>query len=106
MIHSMVYQKFKCYFVSEVRPSQNELPVWSAQINVYYQYLDCLPCAICSHSGPCDLRPLHLTIPSILRPLISNITPIFSVSLEIKTTSNLRIFLAEGVVLKCRDHCT
>ncbi len=29
------------------------------------------------YSGPSNLRPLHLTIPSILRPLISNTTLIY-----------------------------
>ncbi len=49
-------------------------------------------CVLCAYSGPSNLRPLHLTIPSILRPLISNTTYIFSVliSLHFKTTSNLR----------------
>ncbi len=28
----------------------------------------------CIYSGPCDLRPLYLTIPCILRPDISNTT--------------------------------
>ena len=44
------------------------------------------------YSGPCDLRPLHLTIPSILRPAISDTILIFSIqiSLYFKTTSNLR----------------
>ncbi len=41
--------------------------------------------------GPCDLRPLHLTIPFILRLLIIDTTLIFSVYPSIcKTTSNLR----------------
>ncbi len=31
------------------------------------------------YSGPCDLRPLHLTIPSILRPAISDTSLVFSV---------------------------
>ncbi len=31
------------------------------------------------YSGPCDLRPLYLTIPCILRPDISGTTCIFSV---------------------------
>ena len=45
-----------------------------------------------SYSGPCDLRPLHFTIPSILRPAISDTILIFSIqiSLYFKTTSNLR----------------
>ncbi len=34
---------------------------------------------ITAYSGPCDLRPLYLTIPCILRPDISNTTCIFSV---------------------------
>ncbi len=34
--------------------------------------------ALC-YSGPCNLRPLHLTIPSILRPAISDTILIFSV---------------------------
>ncbi len=29
------------------------------------------------YSGPCHLRPLHLTIPSILRPAISDNIAIF-----------------------------
>ncbi len=42
--------------------------------------------------GPCDFRPLYLTIPCILRPDISGTTRIFSLqmSLYFKTTSNLR----------------
>ncbi len=31
------------------------------------------------YSGPCNLRPLYLTIPCILRPDISGTTSIFSV---------------------------
>ncbi len=43
-------------------------------------------------STPCDLRPLHLTIPSILRPL--SVTPFFYFqhkypSLHFRSTSNL-----------------
>ena len=34
---------------------------------------------VCIHSAPCDLRPLYLTIPCILRPDISDTTRIFSV---------------------------
>ncbi len=47
------------------------------------------------YSGPCNLRP-RLTIPSILRPLISDTTLIFLVliSLHFKTTSNLRPYLS------------
>ncbi len=30
------------------------------------------------YSGPCDLRSLHLTIPSIIRPAISDTILIFS----------------------------
>ncbi len=44
------------------------------------------------YSGPCDLRPLHFTVPSILKPAISDTILIFSIqiSLYFKTTSNLR----------------
>ena len=44
------------------------------------------------YSAPCDLRPLHLTITLILRPLISDTTLIFPVqiSLHFKATSTLR----------------
>ncbi len=43
------------------------------------------------YSDPCNLRPLHLTVPSIFRPAISDTIPIFSVqiSFHFKTTSNL-----------------
>ncbi len=43
------------------------------------------------YSGPCNLRPLHFTIPSILRPAISDTILLFSIqiSLYFKTTSNL-----------------
>ncbi len=46
----------------------------------------------CQYSGPCDLRPLHFTIPSILRSAISDNILMFSIqiSLYFKTTSNLR----------------
>ncbi len=30
-----------------------------------------------AYSGPCDLRPLHLTTPSILRPAISDLILIY-----------------------------
>ncbi len=48
------------------------------------------------YSSPCDLRPLYLTIPCILRPDISGTTCIFSVStsLYFKTTFNLRPYFA------------
>ena len=42
------------------------------------------------YSGPCDLRPINLTVTSILRQL--SVTPSY-------------ITLAKWVVLKCRDHC-
>ncbi len=64
------------------------------------------------YSGPCDLRPLYLTIPCILRPNISDTTFIFPVyiSLYFKTTFNLRPYCAGwmgggGDVWNHRDHC-
>ena len=46
----------------------------------------------CIYSGPCDLRSLHFTIPSTLRPAIGDTILIFSMQifLYFKTTSNLR----------------
>ncbi len=50
----------------------NEISNSTDQIKAYmYMYL--------TNSGPCDLKPLHfLTLPCILRPPISETTPIFS----------------------------
>ncbi len=43
------------------------------------------------YTVPCDLRPLHLMIPSILRPAISDNSYIFNINiLPFNTTSNLR----------------
>ncbi len=48
------------------------------------------------YSGPCDLRPLYLTITCILIPDISETNLIFSIetSLYFKTTFNLRPYFA------------
>ncbi len=62
------------------------------------------------YSGPCDLRPLYLTIPCILRPDISDTTCVY---FQYKYPSILRppsiydhILLAEWAVLNHRDHCS
>ncbi len=35
------------------------------------------------YSGPCDLRPFHLTVPSILRLTITDTTHIFSINVPL-----------------------
>ncbi len=63
------------------------------------------------YSGPFNLRPSHLTIPSILRLAIRDANLMFF-NLHViippfyKTTFNLRpqYFMVERMVLKCRDH--
>ncbi len=60
--------------------------------------------------GPCDLRPLQLAIPSILRPAINDNTFILSIKISpyFKTamTSNISPYVSDGVVIKSRNHCT
>ena len=61
---------------------------------------------VSQQSGPCHLRPLHLTIPSILQLAIGDATLIFSIEVSLYfTIFNLSFFLAEWVVLKCSFHC-